>query len=231
MTIAVVAIALVAAICVYAGPRRPLKIIGLVSSAYIFACLALWLFAFVDFEPRQDNCAFGTLTKKDYRGLLKEARWQRWYLWPDLSSGIFFPSDRPLSTPTPGFKSELERQLLSKVTALAGENASSDRQIAAVHAIMRSLKAEYSRSNRVPHIWADREPIKSWTSYSYILPQRRFAPLCLACFFYPHTDISAFFAESEAGLRLDRIVVRDEGSKFALRADQLPAAGCPLPQV
>jgi hypothetical protein len=55
--------------------------------------LILWGWSFHDPAPDQDNCAFGPVSKAEYRYLLAEAKAQNWTVWPGLSNGLTSPTD------------------------------------------------------------------------------------------------------------------------------------------
>jgi hypothetical protein len=84
------------------------------------------------------------------------------------------------------------------------ESRSADRELAAAHALMRSMGAE------LVYVF-DIAPYNGHSSidFTYFLPQRRFAPLCLLCWLLPYTTIQVMFDRPIASgtIALDRVVV------------------------
>jgi hypothetical protein len=202
--------------------RRLLKVIIWVAGGYVAVCLVIWAAAFVDRAPRQDNCTFGSIASADYRKLLSQASAQDWTVWPDLSRGLFWPSNDFLHPQSRGYHSAVERALLLRARALTPSSSSFHEQLAAIHALMRSINAEFVLAARV----------KELQYFTYYLPYRRFAPLCPFCFLYGSrdSDITFAFEENERGFHLVRVVVRHPGLKFQTDKNRLPAVGCPSPQ-
>ena len=62
--------------------------------------LLLWLTSYIKWPSEQDRCAFGSVQNAEYRRLLASAKAQQWSVWPGLSNGIFWRSDRYLRLPT-----------------------------------------------------------------------------------------------------------------------------------
>jgi hypothetical protein len=146
--------------------------------------ILLWLTSFIDRAPEQDNCAFGSVTQADYRPLLGEAKAQSWTVWQGLSNGVLFPSDRGIRTPSPEFQTRQSELLLRSFQQLTASDKSSNGQLAAAHALMRSVRAEYVNTSYVRDYERNRSTIR-YVSFGYLLPQARFAPLCLFCAIWP----------------------------------------------
>ena len=145
----------------------------------------LWVINFGDLLAEQ-GCSFGSMSSVDYRHLLSGANAQRWTVWPGLSNGVFLPSD----------SDDVNNQLLAHIQELAGSTQSANRQLAAAHAIMRSIGAEYVQFQEVPEM--HRNGARSRVYFTYFLPQIRFAPACLLCLVWWHTTIDIIFSHELA---------------------------------
>lgn len=189
----------------------------------------LWAISFVDVIIPQD-CSFGSVTKSEHQKLLSAARAQRWTVWPGLSNGVFFPSDRGIGVPTSSFDDAVNSQLLDHVRELAGPGQSADRQLAAAHAVMHSIGAEYVSVLEVPNM--DRQGASTYVSFRYYLPQVRFAPACVFCLKWWYTSIQVIFSHELATDRyeFERVNVLHSGLKGNLikeGARNVPVGACP----
>src|ERR1051325_10639139 len=79
------------------------RLVLIVLMAPVAILVGLWLASFPWFN-RNDRCAIGSVTADQYRQLYDQAKAQRWSIWPGLSNGIFWPSDRVLMEPSPSFQ-------------------------------------------------------------------------------------------------------------------------------
>jgi hypothetical protein len=151
--------------------------------------LVLWGLSFVDPAPRQDDCTFGSVTNTGYRRLLSEAKAQDWSVWPGLSNGLFAPSDQ-------GWIGTLEARqgqyLRDSIERLTFDHGSPDAQLAAAHAVLRSMKADWVRVYEIP------SGTSTVIEFTYFLQQRRFAPLCLHCLPWPFTTVSVNFRRTNS---------------------------------
>jgi hypothetical protein len=151
--------------------------------------LVLWGLSFVDPAPRQDDCTFGSVTNIEYRRLLSEAKAQDWSVWPGLSNGLFAPSDQ-------GWIGTLEARqgqyLGESIERLTFDHGSPDAQLAAAHAVLRSMKADWVRVYEIP------SGTSTVIEFTYFLQQRRFAPLCLHCLPWPFTTVSVNFRRTNS---------------------------------
>lgn len=110
---------------------NPKIAIGLLSPVgLLFALpLLLWAFSFTELFG-QEKCSIGSISDAEYQRVLSRAGAQRWTVWPGLSNGLFWPSDRGLRGPTALFNSNQNDQLLSHIRELAGPDPSVNRQLA-----------------------------------------------------------------------------------------------------
>jgi hypothetical protein len=162
--------------------------------------IVLWLLTFVDPAPAQDDCAFGSVSKAEYLQLLRQAKAQDWTVWPGLSNGLFSASERVPSRSTLPLESSTAKELRKFISELTPADAPADQQLAAAHALMRSIGAEYVRVSNVPDFRKNGQITTAYVNFQYFLPQRRFAPLCLFCLIWRYTTIAiAFRHEIAAG--------------------------------
>jgi hypothetical protein len=174
----------------------------------------LWLLSFVDPAPSQDDCAIGSVSKTEYLRLLAEAKAQDWTLWPGLSDGIFDLPARTRQDPY-AFERRIGEQLQRAIEQLTFDHDSADAQLAAAHAVMRSIRAEYISVFEIPlNQFPDRSIMD--VELSYFIPQRRFAPLCVHCLMWWYTTIDVHFRHDVAANKytLDRVVVLNAGLKY-----------------
>lgn len=172
--------------------RLIVTIVVVIPGGLIALLLMLWAISFIDLGGGPEKCAFNSVTEDEYRQLLVQAKAQRWTVWPDLSNGIFFPSiqsPKGYSVPGATYGPATDDKLLGFIRQLVpADSRSADRELAAAHALMRSIGAELvDISNIAPYNG------RASISFTYFLPQRRFAPLCLLCFIFPDTTILVNF--------------------------------------
>jgi hypothetical protein len=130
-----------------------------------------------------------------------------------LSDGVFWPSDRGRRLPSPRFEQALGERLREAVDELAGDHPSVDVELAAAHALMRSLGAHLVSAFEIPGFpERDRHTVQ----FRYFLPQRRFAPLCLTCLIWRYTTIAVKFEHDLAAnaYRFDGIAVLHGDLKY-----------------
>jgi hypothetical protein len=190
--------------------------------------LGPWGLSFVDPAPAQDNCPLKSVSHSEYLRLLAEAKAQDWTVWPGLSKGIFWPSDRWLAPPVSDqpLESSAAERLFRSIEALPFDHNSADAQLAAAHAVMRSIQAELVDVDSLVAIPDAGMPPA--TLFRYYIPQRRFAPLCLPCFFWRYTTIGVVFREETNSKKygLD-VVVQNSNLKYDPQKKQNPDTVCP----
>lgn len=123
--------------------------------------LTSWLpFTLPFAQPEQDTCTFGPVTNVEYRAMLSKARaLQRWR---------WFGSDAP---------DELAKQLLEIST---GSSLSPYRKIAAMHAVLRALGADFRNNGAFSNGMFERTFSKGGTiQYNYALSVPRIGILAL----------------------------------------------------
>lgn len=179
-----------------AGPvmriLRPLAItVAVVLSPFLLA-LVLWTASFPIWQS-QPECGFGTVSASQYRALLNRADRQPWSVWPGLSQGVFAPSNRSTGAWGTQFEQALGARFRGAIDEVAGPHPSGDAQLAAAHAVMRSIGASLVRTIEVAQFPKATHP-NPIVYFRYFLPQRRLAPACLSCFFFRYTTISVDFA-------------------------------------
>ncbi|MGA8611705.1 MAG: hypothetical protein WB760_08290 [Xanthobacteraceae bacterium] len=154
-----------------------------------------WGLSLIDPAPAQDNCPLKSVSRSEYLRLLAQAKAQDWTVWPGLSKGIFWPSNRWLAPPVSdqALEVSIAERLLRSIEALPFDHNSADAQLAAAHAVMRRIQAELVDVDSLVAIPGAGMPPA--TLFRYYIPQRRFAPLCLPCFFWRYTTISVVFRE------------------------------------
>ena len=206
---------------------RWLKVLLLTIGAAVGPLVVLWLASFSAPAPAQDDCAVGSVTKDEYERLLVRAKAQRWTVWPDLSNGIFGPSIQPSDggTAKTVFGPAADEKLLAFIRQLVPpESRSADRELAAAHALMRSIGADLVRIFEGLGSQGH-----SSISFEYSMSQRRFAPLCLFCPIFEDTSISVVFDRHIATemVALDR--VRVQHPKLDYHASKAPkiSESCP----
>lgn len=172
---------------------RIAKFVLLIVFVFFAFLLVLYARGFVDAAPEQDDCAIGSISNEKYRSLLKRARDQAWTVWPGLSDGIFWPSDRGIKPPSREFEADVNRQLLNQIQELSLGEDTRDERLAAAHAVMRSIGADLNAILVVPDLKSAYAPPGESVRFKYFLSQRRFAPLCLLCLLSPHTTLDVVF--------------------------------------
>jgi hypothetical protein len=188
--------------------RGFVTVVLLIAGASTALLLTLWAMSFIDFAGGPENCAFNSVTEDEYQRLLVQAKAQRWTVWPDLSNGIFGPSIQPSDggTAKTVFGPAADKKLLAFIRELVPpESRSPDRELAATHALMRSIGAELVRISDVP-----RSQGHSSITFDYSMSQRRFAPLCLFCLIFQDTSVRVGFDRQIATgmVALDRVRVQ-----------------------
>jgi hypothetical protein len=189
----------------------------------------LWAISLVDVFIPQD-CSFGSVTRSEYQKILSAARAQRWTVWPGLSNGVLVPSDRWLGGPTSSFHDAVNYQLFGYVRELAAPGQSANRQLAAAHAVMQGIGAEYVDVHELPNM--ERQGASTHVYFSYYLPQIRFAPGCVFCLVWWYTNIQVIFSHELATDRyeLGKVNVLYSGLKGnAIKegARNVPLGACP----
>ena len=212
------------------GTNRKIAI-GLLSPVGLLFALPvlLWAFSFTE-RFGLEKCSIGSISGAEYQNILSRAGAQSWTVWPGLSNGVFWPSDRGFRVPTESFNSNLNDQLLSHVRDLAGPDAPISRQLASAHAVMRSMGAEYVQTLEVLDMRRDRAG--SRVRFTYYLPQVRFAPVCVLCLIWSYTTLDVIFSHE---LATDRYELQEvnvlhaglNGSPDKNRARNVPWGSCP----
>jgi hypothetical protein len=179
--------------------------------------LVLWGLSFVDPAPRQDDCTFGSVTNTEYRRLLSEAKAQDWSVWPTLSNGLFAPSDQDWIGTLEARQGEYLRRSIERLTF---DHGSSDAQLAAAHAVLRSMKADWVR------VYEIRSGTSTVIEFTYFLQQRRFAPLCLHCLAWPFTTVSVNFRRTNS-ISLEGVNLLHGGLKYDPRKVARAVHACP----
>jgi hypothetical protein len=187
----------------------------------LLTTITLWIASLPIWQFERDNCGFNTVSNRQYRDMLGQAKRQRWTVWPGLSDGVFWPSDRGFRLPGPQFEQVLGQRLREAVDDLAGDHSSADVQLAAAHALMRSLGANLVSVSEVPPFPEAGQP-HARVYFRYFLPQRRFAPLCLTCLVWRYTTIAVSFEHDLAAnaYQFDGITVLHGDLKYGSRSDQ-----------
>lgn len=179
--------------------RRFLKIIGALILLIVALPWILFLASFIDTVPEQDRCDFGSVTNVEYRELLARAKIQDWTVWPGLSSGLFFASNRAVGLPVGDHRRQMTDGLAASIRTSISSKRSPDELFAAAHAVMRSFGAQYNRTVLLPRNLSTERPRREYIYLEYLLPQRRFAPMCLHCFLWDLTAIAVDFERDLSG--------------------------------
>lgn len=179
--------------------------------------LVLWGLSFVDPAPRQDDCTFGSVTNTGYRRLLSEAKAQDWSVWPGLSNGLFAPSDQGWIGTLEARQGEYLRGAIDRLTF---DHGSPDAQLAAAHAVLRSMKADWVRVYEIP------SGTSTVIEFTYFLQQRRFAPLCLHCLVWPFTTVKVNFRRTNS-ISLEDVNLLHGGLKYDPRKVDRDVHACP----
>jgi hypothetical protein len=173
------------------------KWIAIIATAVVLVPLltliTLWIASLPIWQSEPDDCMFNTVSNTQYRTMLGQAKRQPWTVWPGLSDGVFWPSDRGWkSQPSLQFEKALGERLREVVGELARDHPSADVELAAAHALMRSIGANLVSVFEVPPFPEAGRP-HALAYFRYFLPQRRFAPLCLTCLIWRYTTIAINF--------------------------------------
>jgi hypothetical protein len=179
------------------GIMQVVKWIAIIAAAVVLVPLlttiVLWAATLPIWQSERDDCVFNTVSNTQYRHMLDQAKRQSWTVWPGSSDGVFWPSDRGLGTPSPQFEPSLGGRLRVAIDELAGDHASTDVQLAAAHALMRSIGAKLVSIFEIPDFPQGGRQVRTTVQFRYFLSQRRFAPLCLTCVIWRYTTISVNF--------------------------------------
>ena len=195
------------------------KWIAIIATAVVvvplLTTITLWIASLPIWQSERDDCAFNTVSNGQYRDMLDQAKRQPWTVWPGLSDGVFWPSDRGLRLPSLQFEQALGERLRAAVDELAGDHPSADVELAAAHALMRSVGANLVSSFEIPPFPEGGRPHPR-VYFRYFLPQRRFAPLCLFCLVWRYTTIKINFEHDLAAnaYKLDDIVLLHADLKY-----------------
>jgi hypothetical protein len=193
------------------------------------APFGLWGASFIDPAPAQDNCPFKSVSHGDFLRLLAQARALDWTVWPGLSKGIFEPSDSWFAGPSQYFEHSINERLLRSIKSLTFDHTSADAQLAAAHAVMRSMNAEFVSVLEANACNDCAIPAPRQVFFRYFIPQRRFAPLCLPCFLWRYTTIGVYFYQDARndGYFLDHVIVLNADLKYDPQKEQERNATCP----
>lgn len=195
--------------------RRPvLTVVGILFTPFV-VLLGLWLVSF-SWGLRDGNCTIGNVSADQYRQLYREASGQGWGVWPELSNGLFWPSDRGFGEPSLSFEKGQGDKLFRAIEGLSFDHSVADAQLAAAHAMMRSLGADYVSVFEIPDFPQNNVQVNEFVQFRYFLPERRFAPLCLLCFVFKYTTVIVKFRHDLVvnTHKLDGIVVLHSGLKY-----------------
>jgi hypothetical protein len=213
------------------GAMRKPGIIVLMLVGIIGVPLVFWAVSFIDSAPAQNNCPLKSVSHDEYLRLMAQAKAQDWTVWPGLSKGIFWPSDGWLASPPSdqSFEHSIGERLLQSIEALSFDHNSAEAQLAAAHAVMRSMHAEFVSTLKAGACKGcyPPEPARVW--FTYFIPQRRFAPLCLPCLVWWYTTIRVFFSDelNKGRYSLEQIVVLNADLKYDPQKEQERNAACP----
>jgi hypothetical protein len=209
---------------------KKLLTVVLIALAPFIGLVGVWLFTLLyDPAPAQDNCAFGSVSKSDFQRMLAKAKRQDWAVWPGLSNGIFWPSVHTQAvTVMPPVDKVTNAKLLSFISRLTSKSPSTNERLAAIHALMRSMHAEYTSVSEIPDLAQHGKVLSSKVYFTYLLPQIRFAPLCVFCFLFWNTSIGFVFDHTIATdtYRLDHAGILHSGFKSDPNYEHHPKA-CP----
>jgi hypothetical protein len=195
------------------------KVISIVAGVVVFApaltLVALWISSFPIWQSQLEDCEFGKISNSQYRSMLEQAKRQSWTVWPFLSDGLFWPSDRGFRPPSSIFEKSISKQLQDAISELAGKQPIGEVELAAAHAVMRSIGASLVNISEVP-AFPKVGQIHPTVQFRYFLPQRRFAPLCLVCLIWRYTTIIISFDHDVAAAtyQLDGVTVLHGDLKY-----------------
>jgi hypothetical protein len=180
----------------------------------LLTMITLWIASLPIWQFEPDDCVFNTVSNTQYRNMLDLAKRQPWTVWPGLSDGLFWPSDRGWKNrPSPQFENVLGNRFRGAVDELIHDRRSADMELAAAHALMRSIGAHLVSAFE---ILGFPERDRHIVQFRYFLPQRRFAPLCLTCLIWRYTTIAVNFEHDLAAnaYQLDDIIVLHGDLKY-----------------
>jgi hypothetical protein len=195
----------------------------------IGVALGPWGLSFGDPAPAQDNCPLKSVSRSEYLRLLAQAKAQDWTVWPGLSKGIFWPSDNWIAGPRKYFEESINERLLQSIEDLTFDHSSADVQLAAAHAVMRSMHADFVSVLEADACDGCFIPAPRSVFFRYFIPQRRLAPLCLPCLLWWYTTIGVYFNQVPGSERyvFDRIIVPNAGLKYDPHKEKERNALCP----
>jgi hypothetical protein len=153
----------------------------------------LWVTSLPILTSQNGDCTFGEVSSDEYRRLVAQAKSQQWTVWPSLSNGIFWPSDRGLYPASRSFEKTIDDRLQQAIERLSFDHSSANAQLAAAHAVLRSIGADYVSVFEIPDFRQGGKLVSTQVEFLYFLPQRRFAPLCLVCFLWRYSTVGVFF--------------------------------------
>jgi hypothetical protein len=177
------------------GVMRTLALLAVLYGVISISSFAL---AFAPTSLKHDLCEFGDISNDAYQALLKQAKAQQWMIWPDLSNGLFWPTDRWLYPQSRNYAQSVDEFLQSQIAALSPVQEPFDRRLAAAHALMRAMNLTFVKSQQVAGVQTSDGTIPRHLIYMYRLPQRRFAPLCAHCFYYTTSVMNLSFEKKTA---------------------------------
>jgi hypothetical protein len=181
----------------------------------LLTMITLWIASLPIWQSEPDDCVFNTVLNTQYRNMLDQAKRQPWTVWPGLSDGVFWPSDHGFRLPSPQFAQAVGKRFREAIDELAGDHPSADVELAAAHALMRSIGANLVSSLELRPFPEAGQP-HPFVYFRYFLPQRRFAPLCLTCLIWRYTTVAVKFEHDVAtnAFRLDSIIVLNGDLKY-----------------
>jgi hypothetical protein len=165
---------------------------GVAIIAPVLTLLTMWISSFPLWRSQASDCEFGKVSNSQYRNMLEQAKQQSWSVWPRLSNGLLWPSDRGLRPPSPQFEKLIAKQLQDAIGELIDKPATGEAELAAAHAVMQSMGADLVNISEVPP-FPKVGQVHPTVHFRYSLPQRRLAPLCLVCLIWRYTTITGSF--------------------------------------
>jgi hypothetical protein len=196
----------------------------------IGVALGPWGLSLGDPAPAQDNCPLKSVSHSEYLRLLTQAKAQDWTVWPGLSQGIFWPSNNWIAGPSRFYlEHSINDRLLQSIEDLTFDHASADAQLAAAHAVMRSMHADFVSAQEVLGCDDCFIPLPRRVDFKYFIPQRRFAPLCVFCLLWWDTTIQVVFDQEpgDGKYALNDVVVLNAGIKYTRDKKRARNAACP----
>ena len=175
--------------------RRTLRTLAVLIAGFPVLMLFLWLWSMLDLARDQSRCSFGAVSEAEFQQLINRASAQSWTVWPELSNGLIAPSDRGIRPQTTNYRIAGAERLRAHIRELASDGATGDQLLAAAHALMRSIGAEYVFFVNLPSQYESKKVVSSRATFTYVMASRRFAPLCLPCFVWPSTNINISFRQ------------------------------------